>query len=187
MSSVRKKPNLFSQKDSDQLKRQIEEAINYLLSFELKDLDDDTEVKSVNSKMVEYIVSTIESKVKTVIITASDTSQILSALSEDSKHQEFIEKSCKKIIKKVDEFNTYYENMPIDKIQHRFKYIETLSKKGDVYQVKLEAATREQQIKSRSEAIKKLTQIKVTLNRIYNNEEEREDVRAGQHVPVFMR
>lgn len=193
-----KKKNIYSAQEFELTKEELRKTIEHLESQVIEDLIDEAEWKS-NSMggMTPYIISSIEDKIKTIVVVILDTAQQLKVISENEGLSNFVEGKIFSLKSKVRELQDYYTDRHPLSMQHRFMTMEKkvkpkatknkqIGEEPKIVTLKLEAATKEEQTKVRSDVLKKLLSLTPILNSIESNEEDKL-LKGGGEVPERMK
>lgn len=163
-----KKNNVYSALDFDVMKKEMSSIMKYLQSLEIEKLIDEVKWSSTqNGGMAPSIISTIEDKIKTAIIVLYDFVSQLEVISKTEGISEFLLKHIDNIRNKMNEIQEYYLKRDPVNIEHRFEIIQAGTKKnGEPKILTIRCATKEQQIRCRSDVQKKILQILPKLNQL---------------------
>lgn len=176
------KQNVYAALDFDVIKEEMGGIMRYLQSLTIEKLTDDVKwVGTPTGGIAPRVVSSIENKMSTAITTLYDFVSQLEIIYKSEGVSEFLLENIDNIRAKMNEIQDYYlTREPLD-MDHR--YIEVESKKKTISFL---AATAEQQIKTRSDILKKTLQILPKLSQLESVKKEFNQRGGGDTPPSLI-
>lgn len=162
------KQNVYTALDFEQVKKQVGEFLEYLQSLVIEKLEDEiTWTSTANGGMMPSVVSSIEDKLKTAIVVLLDIVLQLKVIHKNEGITEDLEHFIETSRSKVNEINDYYKKRPLKEVNHRYTTVSGgITAKGKEKILTIRCATKEQQIKTRSDVHKKVLQILPELGQL---------------------
>lgn len=184
-----KKRSPFQAIAYESLKEEINSFVEYMQSLIIEELTDDIDWRVTAKGVYPSIVSKIEEKIKTLLGTIKDCSDMLLIIHDKENMSPYILDKISVLRGKLDEIREYYQKRPVAIIEHRRLVTSAKAptkadpnKKRDISFL---VATREQQINDRSRISKLVLQALPTLEKL---EGLKEDIllRGGMELPEAM-
>ena len=183
---AQKLKTIFTSLELDLIKAELDKALDEVYRTNFDQLEDEIAYRTNMSGLMQpYIISSIEDKLNSTILVMEDSTEQLKAIKNREGFNEFLTFNCDIIQKKVNQLQEYYRYKTNSEIEHRFKeYVHTTAK-GKTINIKLEACTKEQQIKTRSSIQRKILKI-VTNIELIRQENDKKTLMRGAEIPERM-
>jgi hypothetical protein len=176
----------YSAGDIDYFKDEIDKSLATVARIDFFLLEDEISYKTNMAGLSQpYIISSIEEKLASTTLVLEDTTDQLKAIKNIEGPSDYINLRCATIQEKVKELQDFYKDKTTAETTHRFKEYAHTTAKGKVVNIRLEASTKEQQVKVRSSIQKKLLKIITTLD-IILQAEDKKTLRRGEEIPERM-
>lgn len=183
---MQKFKSVFTNAELNDIKEEVDKSLIEVNNTEFELLDDELAFKTLgNGASIPYIISSIEDKLSSTIIVLEDSVEQLKAIRNIDGLSEYIEIRCDTIKEKVKELQSYYKSRTHADVTHRFKKHQVTNKKGVTYDLKIEAATKEQQVRVRSTIQKKILKILIIIDQLLQ-ETESKRLKGGVELPERM-
>jgi hypothetical protein len=180
-----KKQNVYGSLDLDVIKKEMEGIMQYLQSLIIETLADEIRWTSTSTGgMAPSIISTIEDKIKTSIIVLYDFVSQLEVIVKNEGISDFVIEHIDNIRLKMNEIQNYYLQREPSSLVHRYETIKVGENKktGRDKIATIKCATKEQQIRTRSEVQKKILQILPKLGQLESLKKEIQ-IKGGTDIP----
>jgi hypothetical protein len=184
------KKNIYSGANFEEIKLELDKALSELALLPIEKATDEKEERTgINGMKTPFIISSIEDKLKTAMVVINDSTEQLKVIYNEEGMTDFVSRKLYIIKAKLDQIQEYYKSRTYSEIKHRF-YIETVTKftsKGpkDI-EIKLPAATKEDQVKTRSNIQKQILRVIPILNQIGSSTEEIL-IKGDKEIPLSLR
>lgn len=155
------KKNLYSTTQIDTLKRELIGVVDYLQALNLSEIKDEIDWKvSAKGGMIPSIISTEEKIIETVLGEIRKSSKVIAAIYETEGVSDTLKWQIDVTVDKLKELQDYYFRININDLDHRRLEIPIgKNKDGTPKIMKIVAASREDQIRSRSKITESVLQI----------------------------
>lgn len=182
------KQNAYTSLDFEQVKKQVGEFLEYLQSLTIEKLEDEiTWTSTANGGMMPTVVSSIEDKLKTAIVVLYDIILQLKVIHKNEGITPELEYFIDISRSKVSEINDYYKKRPLKEVSHRYQTVSGgVTAKGKEKILTLRCATKEHQIKTRSDVQKKVLQILPELGQLETLRKEFNQKGGGDIAPSLI-
>lgn len=158
-----KKKNIWSSVDIGKLEKEISASIEYLENLKVFDMVDDINFSAIPRPQV---ISTIEKQILTALKAVGSSANMALAMFEKNGLTLFIEHMMETTISCLKEIQSFYEEKPISKIEHRYVIGTTYDKKGLPKSLKVLAISKEDQIAYRIMITEKILAILPVIEEI---------------------
>lgn len=177
---------VFTNAEISEVKIEIDKALIEIQATNFEELEDEVALKTLITGMqAPYIISSKEDQINLTISMLDNTVEQLKAIRNIDGLSEFTTSRCQIIKDKVRTLQLFYADKDYAKIDHRFKPYNYYTKKGDVIVMQLEAATKQQQTKTRITAQVKILKMLTIIDTVLQ-EEEAKRLRGGAEIPERM-
>ena len=177
---------LFTNANIDYIKEEVDKSLIEIHHTDFETLEDEVAMRTIGmGGKVPYIISSIEDKINTTVTVLDDTIEQLKAIRNEDGYNDFVVTRCDTIKVKLSELQEYYRERTSKEVTHRFKDHTMYNKKGDPFTYTIECATKEQQIKQRSGAQRKILKILTALDYLLQ-EEEAKRLKGNMEMPERM-
>ena len=171
---MKKFKTLFTNSELGDIKEEVDKSIIEVSNIDFEELEDELAFKTMgNGASIPYIISSKEDKLSSAIIVLEDSVEQLKAIRNIDGLSDFITDRCDLIRDKVKELQTFYKSRTYAEVTHRFKRHVLTNKKGLSYEISIEAATKEQQVRVRSTIQKKTLKILIVIDQLLQEAEEK--------------
>ena len=183
-----KKANVFNQESYQDLKQELNNIVEFILDFDIESTEDDIEWKpTAKGGIAPSVVSTIEEKVKTLLMIIEQSARILKSLHEKEGMNPETSYNIKAVVNKLKTVQYFYKQTPIKEVTHR-KITKELGrdKKGNPKFIEFLVATRDKIIQARSSMLEKILKIMPLIEEIESYEIKFTVKGTGEGLPSGM-
>jgi len=183
-----KKSNVFNQESYQDLKQELNNIIEFILDFDILTLEDDIEWKpTAKGGIAPSVVSTIEEKVKTILMIIEQSARILKSLHDKEGMTQDTSYNIKTVVQKLKTIQVFYRHTPIKSVVHR-KITKKLGKDktGKDKSIEFLVATRDKIIQARSGLLERILKIMPLIEEIESLEKEFIVKGTGEGLPSAM-
>lgn len=183
---VSKLKTIFKSLDLDLIKSELDRALEEVYRTNFDQLEDEIAYRTNMSGLMQpYIISSIEDKLNSTILVMEDSTEQLKSIKNKEGFTDFLTFNCDIIQRKINQLQEFYRYKTNSEIEHRFKeYVHTTAK-GKTVNIKIEACTKEQQVKTRSSIQRKILKIVTNLELILQ-ENDKKNLMRGADIPERM-
>ena len=183
---MKKFKSVFTNAELDDIKVEVDKSLIEVNNTEFEYLEDELAFRTIGTgAAMPYIISSKEDKLTSTIIVLEDSVEQLKAIRNIDGLSEYIELRCETIKEKIKELQNYYKVRTHAEVVHRFKEHQMTNKKGVTYTIKIEAATKEQQVRVRSNIQKKILKILIVIDQLLQETEDKR-LKGGAEIPERM-
>ena len=180
------KKNIYSGADLIGIKEELNKALSELATLPIEGAQDEMDWRSgVNGTKTPYIISSIEDKLKTAMVVISDSVEQLKVVQQEEGFSNFVESKVFILENKLQQIQDYYEKRTYSEASHRFMEKDHIGARGKVIQLRLEAATKEEQVKTRSTIQKQILKIIPIINGLKTDVGEATELK-GMEIPIAL-
>lgn len=183
-----KKLNVFNQESYQDLKQEVNNIVEFVLDFDIEEVEDDIEWKpTMKGGLAPSVVSTIEEKVKTILMIIEQSARILKSLHDKEGMTPDTSSNIKIVVKKLKDIQIHYRATPIKSVIHR-KVTKQIGrdKAGRDKYMEFLVATRDKIIQARSGLLEKILKIMPLIEEIESLEIEFKTKGTGEGLPSAM-
>lgn len=183
-----KKLNVFNQESYQDLKQEVNNIVEFILEFDIEQAEDDVEWKpTMKGGLAPSVVSTIEEKVKTILMIIEQSARILKSLHDKEGMTPDTSSNIKIVVSKLKAIQVYYRNTPIKSVIHR-KITKQIGKDkvGRDKYIEFLVATKDRIIQARSGLLEKILKIVPLIEEIESLEKEFIVKGTGEGLPSAM-
>ncbi len=181
------KKNIFSGAEFAGIKEELDKALSELASLPIEDAIDEMDWRSgVNGTKTPYIISSIEDKLKTAMVVIMDSVEQLKVVQSEEGYSKFVEQKVFILEQKLSQMQDYYKKRVYSDVAHRFMEKDHIGAKGKVIGLRLEAATKEEQVKTRSTIQKQILKIIPIINSLKTEQGEKFERKGGEDLPLAL-
>jgi hypothetical protein len=182
------KKNIFSIGDLAKIKEEIDKSLSELAGLSIEDATDEMDWRSgVNGTKTPYIISSIEDKFKTAMVVIIDSVEQLKVIHTEEGYSKYVASKVLILENKLGQIQDYFEKRMYSDVSHRFLEKEHIGARGKVISLRLEAATKEEQVKTRSTIQKQIFRIIPMLNTLKSVSGEEIQIKGKKDVPISLK
>jgi hypothetical protein len=181
------KKNLYSGAELSGIKSELDKALTELALLPIETSEDEMDWRSgVNGTRTPYIISSIEDKLKTAMVVISDSIEQLKVVQQEEKFSDFVESKVFILETKLRQIQDYYESRTYSEASHRFLEKDYIGAKGKVIKLRLEAATKDTQVKTRSTIQKQILKLIPAINALKSEKGEEKQAKGNKGIPLSL-
>lgn len=182
--------NIYSGAEYDGIKEELNKALSELAALPIEAAIDEMDWRSgVNGTRTPYIISSIEDKLKTAMVVIVDSVEQLKVVQTEEGFSKFVEDKILILEVKLAQIQDYYKKRVYSDVTHRFMELDHTvhsSKGTKVIKLRLEASTKEEQVKTRSTIQKQILRIIPTINSLKTLQGEEIRVKGVKGLPLSL-
>ena len=185
------KKNIYSAADLNKVKEELDKALSELASLPIENAIDEMDWRSgINGTQTPYIISSIEDKLKTAMVVIQDSVEQLKMIHTEEGYSYYVETKLYIISEKLAQIQDYYEKRTYSDVSHRFleNEVTKLTAKGPkTTKLRLPAATKEEQTKTRSMIQKNIFKLLPVINALKTTSGEEIQLKGKKDIPTSLK
>lgn len=185
------KKNIFSIADLKKIKEELDKSLSELAALPIEEAEDEMDWRTgINGLQTPFIISSIEDKLKTAMNVVTDSVEQLKVLHNEEGYSQYVEDKVFILETTLEQIQEYFEKRTYSDVTHRFleKEVSKNTSKGvKTTKLRLLAATKEEQTKTRSKLIRDIFKTIPLINALKSESGEEIQIKGKKDIPLALK